>query len=262
MAPSTIEDCFYSVITARQIAETLQYGRRRPVRREPRDVAAAVPAAGVQRELARAADRPERRCPRRESRTTGTRPPGLHRRFVPGSRAACTRSPALRTTPSHVAYDPEINEEGLRARSLKLAALQKTLKTPPIFGDARGRPAGHRLGQHQGRDRGSGRAPARRGHESRRCTCTFLQPMPPGIKEVMQRFKQGDDDRGQLERPPEDELIDETTAAIRRSRCCCARATWSTSTAGAKCAASRSSRARSRRVLRAKLQQREGKRAA
>ena len=52
---------------------------------------------------------------------------------------------------------------------------------------------------------------------------------------------------------PEDELIDETTAATPRSRCCCARATWSTSTAGARCAASRSSPARIRRVLAAKL---------
>ena len=39
---------------------------------------------------------------------------------------------------SHVAYDPDINEEGLRARSLKLAALQKTLKPPPVFGDDEG----------------------------------------------------------------------------------------------------------------------------
>ncbi len=59
---------------------------------------------------------------------------------------------------SKVAYDPAINEEGLRTRSLKLAALQKTLKTPPVFGDPRGRPAGRRLGQHEGRDRGSGAA--------------------------------------------------------------------------------------------------------
>jgi len=39
---------------------------------------------------------------------------------------------------SKVAYDPAINEEGLRARSLKLAALQKTLKAPPVFGEEGG----------------------------------------------------------------------------------------------------------------------------
>jgi 2-oxoglutarate ferredoxin oxidoreductase subunit alpha len=39
---------------------------------------------------------------------------------------------------SKVAYDPVSNEEGLRHRSLKLAALQKTLKAPSVFGDPEG----------------------------------------------------------------------------------------------------------------------------
>jgi len=39
---------------------------------------------------------------------------------------------------SHVAYDPEINHESLRARSLKIAALQKTLLPPEVFGEAKG----------------------------------------------------------------------------------------------------------------------------
>ena len=34
---------------------------------------------------------------------------------------------------SRVAYDPEINQQGLHARSLKLAALQKMLMPPPLF---------------------------------------------------------------------------------------------------------------------------------
>ena len=39
---------------------------------------------------------------------------------------------------SHVAYDPDINQQSMRARSLKLAALQKALKTPPVFGEESG----------------------------------------------------------------------------------------------------------------------------
>jgi len=39
---------------------------------------------------------------------------------------------------SRVAYDPEINEQGLHARSLKLATLQKTLTPPPVFGEREG----------------------------------------------------------------------------------------------------------------------------
>ena len=38
----------------------------------------------------------------------------------------------------------------------------------------------------------------------------FLQPMPPGIDEIMKRFKQGDDDRGQLDATdPKTRSIDE-----------------------------------------------------
>ena len=39
----------------------------------------------------------------------------------------------------------------------------------------------------------------------------FLQPMAPGIKEIMERFGQVHDDRGQLVAiDPEDEIIDES----------------------------------------------------
>ncbi|MBK6983047.1 MAG: hypothetical protein IPH30_17150 [Betaproteobacteria bacterium] len=51
---------------------------------------------------------------------------------------------------SKVAYDPSINEGELRARSLKLAALQKTLKTPPVFSDPRSEAPGSRLGKLPG----------------------------------------------------------------------------------------------------------------
>ena len=182
MAPSTIEDCFYSMITARKIAETFNMvvvvlsdaslaTAQQPFPRPQFSEAWLAPpidqSAGA------------RRAP---SRTTGTPTTGLARRFIPGQPGGMhTLTGLAHDRVSHVAYDPEINEEGLRARSLKLAALQKTLKTPPVFGDAEGRPAGHRLGQHQGRDRGSGRrACAREGRKVSSLHLRFLQPMPSG----------------------------------------------------------------------------------
>ena len=84
MAPSTIEDCFYSMITARKIAETFNMvvvvlsdaslaTSQQPFPRPQFDESWLAPpidqSAGARR---------------RESRTTGTRPPGFARRFVPG----------------------------------------------------------------------------------------------------------------------------------------------------------------------------------
>ena len=123
-------------------------------------------------ELACAADRPERRSRKARKPTTGIRPPASHRRFVPGQPGGMhTLTGLAHDRDSHVAYDPEINEESLRARSLKLAALQKTLKPPPVFGDREGDLLVIGWGSTQGRDRGSGRAAARRtDRASRRCT--------------------------------------------------------------------------------------------
>src|SRR4030095_16107071 len=64
---------------------------------------------------------------------------GIARRFVPGQPGGMhTLTGLAHDRASHVAYDAAINEEGLRHRSLKLAALQKTLIAPSVFGDAEG----------------------------------------------------------------------------------------------------------------------------
>ena len=86
-----IEDCFYSVITARKIAETFNMVVVVLSDAEPRHLAAAVPAAEVQRGLARAADRPDAGPRRRQALRLGpddrARAP-LHPR---PAAAACTR---------------------------------------------------------------------------------------------------------------------------------------------------------------------------
>ncbi len=67
MAVSGIEDCFYSMITARKIAETFNMVVVVLVRRQPGHGAATLRAAGLQRGLAGAADRPDAGARRRQA---------------------------------------------------------------------------------------------------------------------------------------------------------------------------------------------------
>ena len=89
---------------------------------------------------------------------------------------------------SRVAYDPDINQEGIRHRSLKLAALQKTLKTPPVFGDDEGDLLVVGWGSTKGAiEEAVGRIRAD-GHKVSSLHLRFLQPMASGIGEVLKRF--------------------------------------------------------------------------
>ncbi len=180
---------------------------------------------------------------------------GLARRFVPGQPGGMhTLTGLAHDRESHVAYDPDINEEGLRARSLKLAALQKTLKAPPVFGEASGDLLVIGWGSTKGAIEEAVEHPARRGPQGVVDAPALPAAAAAGHQGNHAALQAGDDDREQLERrPATTKSSTRPTAAIRRSRCCCARATWSTSIAGARCAASRSSPARICRVIREKL---------
>ena len=73
MAPSTIEDCFYSIITARKLAETFNMVVVVLSDANLADVAAAVSAAAVQRRRGWRRRSTRARCPKARSRTTGMR---------------------------------------------------------------------------------------------------------------------------------------------------------------------------------------------
>jgi len=110
---------------------------------------------------------------------------------------------------SHVAYDPEINEEGLRARSLKLAALQRTLNPPTVFGDD----AGELLVIGWGSTRGAIEEAVERmrakGHKVSSLHLRFLQPLPPGINDIMGRFDRVLTIETNWSDRPEEQIIDE-----------------------------------------------------
>jgi 2-oxoglutarate/2-oxoacid ferredoxin oxidoreductase subunit alpha len=188
MAPSDIEDCFYSMITARKIAETFNMV---VVVLSDASLASSqqpFPRPRVSKDwLAPPVDQsavPEGAKPYDwDSRT------GLARRFIPGQPGGMHCLTGLaHDRRSRVAYDPDINQEGILHRSRKLAALQKTLKVPDVFGGDEG----DLLIVGWGGTRGAiEEAVERLRADDKKVSSlhlTFLQPMPPGIKEILSRF--------------------------------------------------------------------------
>ncbi|MDD5336694.1 MAG: 2-oxoacid:acceptor oxidoreductase subunit alpha [Rhodoferax sp.] len=224
MAPGTIEECFYSIITARKIAETFNM-----VVVVLSDAALATSQQPFKRPefsetwMAPPVDQspiPKGARPYDWDDTTG-----LARRFIPGQPGGMhTLTGLAHDRDSHVAYDPGTNEESLRARSLKLAALQKTLKAPTVFGERKGDLLVIGWGSTKGAIEEAVEALRAEGRKVSSMHLQFLQPLPPGIKEIMQGFKKVMTIESNWSDRPEDEIIDETNrryssvAILLRSR--------------------------------------------
>jgi len=210
MAASTIEDCFYSVITARRIAETFNMvvvvltdanlaTSQQPFPRPQFDPAWMAPPADQ-------GAVPEGMKPYDWDAATG-----LARRFIPGQpNGMHTVTGLAHDRDSHVAYDPDTNEESIHFRSLKLAALQRTLKAPPIFGAPKGDLLVIGWGSTKGAIEEAVESLQREGRKVSSMHLRFLQPLPPGIKEAMQGFKRVMTVEGNWSDRPEDQLIDES----------------------------------------------------
>jgi 2-oxoglutarate ferredoxin oxidoreductase subunit alpha len=209
IAASGIEDCFYSMITARKIAEMFN---------TVVVVLSDASLATAQQPFPRPVFDPDWLAPPLDQTPIpdGAKPydwdpvTGIARRFVPGQpNGMHTLTGLAHDRNSKVAYDPEINEEGLRARSLKIAALQKTLTTPPVFGD----PEGDLLVVGWGSTKGVIEEAVERMREEglkvSSLHLTFIQPMPSGIREILKRFKRVMTIEGNWADSAEDQLIDE-----------------------------------------------------
>jgi 2-oxoglutarate ferredoxin oxidoreductase subunit alpha len=189
MAAADIADCFYSVITARKIAETF-----RVVVVLLSDASLATAQQPFARPhfseewLAPPVDQspvPEDTAPYDWDERTG-----LAERFVPGQPGGMhTLTGLAHDNMSHVAYDPGINEQAIRHRSQKLIAFQKTLKPPPIFGDEDGELLIVGWGSTKGAIEEAVARVRADGHAVSSMHLKFLQPMAPGIKAAMHRFK-------------------------------------------------------------------------
>ncbi len=209
MAVSTIEECFYSMITARKIAETFNMVVV---------VLSDAHLASSQQPFTRPQFSEDWMAPPIDQSPVpaGMKPydwdeeTGLARRFIPGQPGGMhTLTGLAHDSNSKVAYDADTNEKTLRLRSLKLAALQKTLTAPPVFGG----PEGDLLVVGWGSTRGTIEEVVAglraEGKKVSSLHLTFLQPMASGIKEIMQKFKKVMTVENNWSDKSEDKLIDE-----------------------------------------------------
>ena len=224
MAPGTIEDCFYSMVTARRLAETFNMVVV---------VLSDASLATAQQPFPRPQFSTEWLAPPVDQNPVpdGAKPydwdpvTGLSRRFVPGQpNGMHTLTGLAHDRSSRVAYDPEINEQGMRARSMKLATLQKTLTPPPVFGDREGELLVVGWGGTKGAIEEAVARLRGEGHRVSSTHLTFLQPMQPGIGEILRGFRQVITVEGNWADDPGDPLIDESNrrysalAMLLRSR--------------------------------------------
>ena len=210
IAPSTIEDCFYSVIAARRIAETFNMvvvvlsdaslaTAQQPFRRPAFDPAWLAPPVDQSHV-------PEELEPYAWDASTG-----LSRRFVPGQpNGMYTLTGLAHDMAASVAYDPDANEQGIHARSLKLAALQRTLKTPSVFGDDVGELLVIGWGSTKGAIEEAVERLREKGRRVSSLHLRFLNPLPSGLGDIMGRFDHVMTVEGNWSDRPDDPIIDES----------------------------------------------------
>ena len=225
MAASDIEDCFYSIITARKIAETFN----------------TVVVLLSDASLATA----QQPFPRPELSEDWLAPPvdqspvvngalpydwdsrsGQRQRIIPGQpNGMHTLTGLAHDRKSCVAYNLQVNKEGIRHRSLKLAALQKTIKTPSVFGDDTGELLVVGWGSTRGAIEEAVQKVRADGHKVSSLHLRILQPLASGIKEILQRFDKVLAVENNWADSLDDELIDEENrrysnmAWLLRARC-------------------------------------------
>ncbi|MBT3767066.1 MAG: 2-oxoacid:acceptor oxidoreductase subunit alpha [Rhodospirillaceae bacterium] len=208
IAAADIEDCFYSMITARKIAETFNMVVV---------VLTDANLASAQQPFARPQINEEWFAPpvdqsavtHRDKPYDWNEKTGLARRLIPGQPGGMHCLTGLaHDEMSRVAYKAETNETGMRARSLKLAALQKTLKTPTVFGDDEGDLLVVGWGSTKGAIEEAISRLRADGCKVSSLHLKFLQPMASGIGEVLQRFDKVMTVESNWSDNIEDEIID------------------------------------------------------
>jgi 2-oxoglutarate ferredoxin oxidoreductase subunit alpha len=188
MAPSTIEECFHFMVTARKLAETF---------RTPVLVLTDANLATGQQPF-----------PKPEPTLDWLSPPldqsdwdpavkpydwdpetGLSRRPIPGQKGgAYVLTGLAHDGRSRVAYESAINQETMAARSRKFHTLARSLKPPTVYGG----PDGDLLVVGWGSTRGSIEEAVDRvradGLRVSSVNLRFLHPFEPGIDEIFRRF--------------------------------------------------------------------------
>jgi 2-oxoglutarate ferredoxin oxidoreductase subunit alpha len=189
IAPSTIEECFYVLSTAKTIAEefrtlvvvlsdaNLATGQQLFDRPDVSQIPAPPPL-----DLSPV---PEGTLPYDWDPTTG-----LSRRLIPGQAGGTGVTTGLNHDRNGKAcYDAERNQRGHAMRSRKLAALQQTLRTPPVHGASEGDLLLVGWGSTRGAIEEAVDLARAEGLAVSSLHLRFLNPLPPGLLDVFQRFR-------------------------------------------------------------------------
>lgn len=190
LAPSNIEDCFYSMITARKIAEAFNMVVV---------VLTDASLATAQQPIPRPSFSADWLAPPIDQSPVaeGTNPyewdkrTGLSRRIIPGQPGGMHCLTGLaHDEKSCVAYDATVNQKGIKSRSLKLATLQKSLAPVELYGSNEGDLLMVGWGSTRGAIEEAVDRMRDKGHKVSALHLRFIQPMPPGIKEALASFDQ------------------------------------------------------------------------
>ncbi|MCP4770216.1 MAG: 2-oxoacid:acceptor oxidoreductase subunit alpha [Planctomycetes bacterium] len=189
LAPSTLEECFHCMVTARRIAEAF---RMVVVVLTDANLATGVQPF-VRPELDAGWHAPELDL---SPVAEGAKPmdwdseTGLSPRIVPGQKGGeFTATGLAHSQSSCVTYDPALNQHSSEMRSRKLAVLQSTLSPPEVCG-----PDSNDLllvgwGSTRGAIEEAAEKARAKGLGVSSLNLTFLSPLEPGITEILKRFK-------------------------------------------------------------------------
>ncbi|MFH1469036.1 MAG: 2-oxoacid:acceptor oxidoreductase subunit alpha [Pseudomonadota bacterium] len=189
IAPATIEESCHFVVTARKLAEAF----RGPVMvLTDANLATGVqpfPRPNVQGEWLSS---PIDQSPWKEGVLPYDWDPdtGLSPRPIPGQAGGeYVLTGLAHTNRSWVAYDPASNQYGAEMRSRKLAALQRTLRPPRVFGDEQGELLIVGWGSTLGSIEEAVERARADGFSVSALHLRFLSPLEPGLKEIFSRFE-------------------------------------------------------------------------
>ncbi len=188
LAPSTIEECFHVMITARRLAEVF---RAVVVVLTDANLATGVqPFPRPKLDTRWHAAQPDMSPVAEGAKPIDWDPEtGLSRRILPGQPGGMYTSTGLaHNEDSKVAYDPVTNQRSMEMRSRKLAVLQSTLLPPKVVGPEDGDLLVVGWGSTRGAIEEAAADAREQGLSVASLNLRFLSPLEPGLEEIMRRY--------------------------------------------------------------------------
>ncbi|TWU31953.1 2-oxoacid:acceptor oxidoreductase subunit alpha [Novipirellula artificiosorum] len=209
IAPSSIEECYYILSTARKIADEF---RMLVIVLSDANLATGqqvFPRPDVDRTpvppILDLSPVPDQTLPYDWDETTG-----LSKRLIPGQPGGMGITTSLNHDRNGKAcYDAERNQRAHTMRSRKLATLQKTLQPPPLYGAEEGDLLLVGWGSTRGAIEEAVDMARAEGYAVASTNIQFLSPLPPGLKELFSRYRKVMTVELNYSDDPKDPLINE-----------------------------------------------------